>query len=320
MSRRPVFAPLLGAFILVASSAAAQGAPAHPQKPLTVTLQGTAKEAYASARLLFKQGDFAGAATKYQQAYELSKDPRLLFDTAICEKNLRAYARMQELLEQYNREASADMSADDRAAVDGALAAVKNLIGRLTVTVDVSGATVSVDGQAVGTTPLAAPLVLDLGKHVITVEGSGLQTVSRDVSIVGGADAALNLAVTPQEQTAQLFIVAEPNAMISLDGTPTSKERYEGKVQAGAHEVRVTEPGKLPYKADVDLKVGETRTLQVTLTSESHPVIWPWVVGGAVVVAGAVVGGYFLFKPSDQTVPVPTGASGAVQFSGWRFR
>ncbi len=320
MNRRLLVASLLTTFTLLAPVAAAQGAPAHPQKPLAVSLQGTAKEAYASARLLFKQGDFAGAANKYQEAYDLSKDPRLLFDMAICAKNQRAYVRMQELLEQYNREASADMSAEDRAAVDGALAAVRNLVGSLTVTVNVAGATVTVDGQAVGTTPLPAHLVLDLGKHVIAVSAAGMKPITKEVSIVGGADASLALSLEPEVTMAQLLIVTEPNATIVIDGNPTGKERYDGQVPAGTHEVGVTEPGMLPYRADVDLKAGETRTLQVTLTRQSHAMVWPWIVGGAVVAAGAIVGGYFLLKPGDQTTPVPAGASGSVQFSGWRFQ
>ena len=140
------------------------------------------------------------------------------------------------------------------------------------------------------------------------------------MSIVGGADASLALSLEPEVTMAQLLIVTEPNATIVIDGNPTGKERYDGQVPAGTHEVGVTEPGMLPYRADVDLKAGETRTLQVTLTRQSHAVVWPWIVGGVVVAAGAVVGGYFLLKPGDQTTPVPAGASGAVQFSGWRFQ
>jgi hypothetical protein len=320
MVRRSIFPSLLSVFTLLATSAVAQEGPSHPQKPLAATLQGTARDAYGSARLLFKQGDFAGAANKYEQAYGLSKDPRLLFDMAICEKNLRAYARMQGLLEQYKREGIADMSADDRATVDGALAAVKNLVGTLTLTVDARGASVTVDGQSVGTTPLAGHVVLDLGKHVLVVQGTGMQAVTREVSVVGGADTALTLTIKPEGRTAHVIVAAEPDAMITLDGNSTSKARFDAQVAAGTHEIRVTEDGKVPYEADVDLKAGETRTLQVTLTSESHPTIWPWIVGGAVVAAGAAVGGYFLFRPSDQTLPVPTGASGAVQFAAFRFR
>ena len=82
--------------------------------------------------------------------------------------------------------------------------------------------------------------------------------------------------------------------------------------------MRVTEDGKIPYVAQVDLHAGETRTMQVSPTSEKKGMpVWPWVVGGVVVAAGAAVGGYFLFRPQDQTTPVPSGGAqsqGFVQF------
>jgi hypothetical protein len=43
-------------------------------------------------------------------------------------------------------------------------------------------------------------------------------------------------------------------------------------------------------------------------------VVWPWVVGGAVALAAAAVGGYFLFRPHDSTSPNPTGEFAVVQF------
>ena len=42
-----------------------------------------------------------GAYAKFGQAYDLSKDPRLLFNMAICMRNQHDYARMQGLLVRY---------------------------------------------------------------------------------------------------------------------------------------------------------------------------------------------------------------------------
>ena len=90
---------------------------------------------------------------------------------------------------------------------------------------------------------------------------------------------------------------------------------------SGSHVVSVTEQGKTPYRTEIDLREGETRTLEITLQSETHGVVWPWLGAGSVLVAGAIVGGYFLFKPSNATEQVPTGKLGGVQlstFGGWR--
>jgi hypothetical protein len=83
----------------------------------------------------------------------------------------------------------------------------------------------------------------------------------------------------------------------------------------GPHEVEVTAPGKTAYKAGVDLHDRETRTLQVTLRPEGRGAVWPWVVGGAALAAGAAVGAYFLFKPSDQVAAPPTGDLGSIHLA-----
>ena len=54
-------------------------------------------------------------------------------------------------------------------------------------------------------------------------------------------------------------------------------------------------------------------------TQDPRP-LWPWIVGGAAVVAGAVVGGYFLFKPKAEPGQVPVDKLGTVVLpSGVRF-
>jgi hypothetical protein len=291
--------------------------PAAPPS-LAQSLQGEAKEAYSSAELLFKNGDLVAADSKYQQAYDLSKDPRLLFDMAIAEKSLHRYARMQEHLEGYVREEGSAISQEDQAAVSAALAAIHNLVGTVSIEVNVPGATVAVDSQNVGTSPLARPLTVDLGEHVIDVKSPDFEPISKKVAIEGGASTAMSFTLTRMMHTGQLSVVAEPGATIEVDGTSVASGRYDGRVTAGTHEVRVTAPGRLAYVANVELHESETRSLQVTLVRQYHGEIWPWIVGGVLVAAGAAVGGYFLLKPRDETNPIPAGTLAGVQLTSWK--
>jgi hypothetical protein len=113
-------------------------------------------------------------------------------------------------------------------------------------------------------------------------------------------------------------VTSDEEATVIVDSAVVGQGRFEGRLAPGAHEVRVTESGKTPYQSKVELRDGEMRTMQVTLESERQGPIWPWVVGGAVVAAGAAVGGYFVFRPQDRTEPVPPGTLGSVQFQAWR--
>jgi hypothetical protein len=316
MRRTLLRARLLCAFAIASASASAEPKPAHVL-PLAETLKGPAKEAYASGALLLNHNDFAGAVVKYEQAYDLSKDSRLLFDMAICEKGLRHYTRMQKRLRQFQTEQGAGISADDKAAVDGALAVVAQLVGSLQLTVSEAGATVEVDGEAAGVTPLAEPLALDLGKHKLAVSKSGFEPASETIEIAGGSATQHAVTLVAEAHVARLVVTTDSLATVWLDGKVSAKGRLDQIVPPGPHEIRVTAPGKRPYKTSLDLRNGETHSLEVTLTSERIGLL-PWIGGGAVVAIGAVVGGYFLFKPSDTVGAVPAGKFGSVSFSSRR--
>jgi hypothetical protein len=291
----------------------ASGAPA----PLSESLSGTAREAYEAARILLNNQDPAGALTKYLVAYDLSKDPRLLFDMAVCERDLRAYARMQALLVRYEQEAGAGLSPAKKGEVDAALEAIRDLVGTVRVSSAEAGATVAVDGEPAGSTPLASPLLLDLGKHRLSVTKAGFDPVERVIEIVGGNEIAVSVTLVATVHLARLLVVADPAATVVLDRKAVARGRFDAAVPPGLHDVQVTAPGKKTYEASMDLRDGEARSLQVTLEDERRgPGVWPWLAGGAVLAAGAVVGGYFLLKPRDQQAAPPMGTIPNVTVSG----
>jgi hypothetical protein len=194
-----VLAASLGAVVVLRpTDAAAQTGEARRATPLAQSLQGPAKDAYTAAAQLFKEGDFQGAEAKYTQAYDLSKDPRLVFDMAVCEKELHHYARTGVLLRRYEQEAGAGLSDEERKRTEDALAALPKYVGTVTVSVDAAGAAVAVDGETAGTTPLPSPLTLDPGKHVVVVRKDGYETVERPISVSAGVASTLTIGLLAQ--------------------------------------------------------------------------------------------------------------------------
>src|SRR5260370_39809457 len=132
--KRSLVSLLACAWVLAAAPTQAQNAAGHGastkhQAPLAQALSGPAREAYSSAQVLVNNGDFTGAYAKYGQAYDLSKDPRLLFNMAVCARNTHDYARMQGLLVRYQRDAGSSMAPQDRADGESALATIRTLVG-----------------------------------------------------------------------------------------------------------------------------------------------------------------------------------------------
>jgi hypothetical protein len=198
---------------------------------------------------------------------------------------------------------------------------------------DVSAVKVTMDGQPLADGLDGTELPVDPGRHVFTFAAAGLAPVSmtlvlaagekdrREHIVVGGGVATAPVggatpAAPPPAGRSHLSILSDSEATISVDGTVVGKERFDGTEAPGPHEVSVTGTGMKPYKAEIDLREGETRTLQITLEAERHGSLWPWIVGGAAVLAGGAVGGYFLFKPSDHAATLG-GEAATVQFSAF---
>jgi hypothetical protein len=146
------------------------------------------------------------------------------------------------------------------------------------------------------------------------VELSGYEPFEKSVDVPGNN--AFEVAVTLQQASAptpsapRLSVSsAGEKDIIAVDGKVLGSGHWEGTVAAGEHTVRVTAPHKKNYESHVQLAPGSSRSVQVTLEDEaaSGSGVWYWVAGGAVVVAGAAVGGYFLLKPKDESGAHPEG-------------
>jgi hypothetical protein len=211
-AHRFLFVCALGVAGLHAPASEAQtSASKRPERPLAESLQGAAKEAYTAAGLLHNRGEYAAAATKYEEAYDLSKDPRLLFNIAACEKELHKYARMGAYLRRFKAESGARISDEDRKDVDDALAALKGFVGSVSVVSDAAGAIVAVDGETVGTTPLSGPLLLDAGKHTIRLRKDGAEDVDKEVDVAAGSETSVSITLAAAS-SARPAPAAEPLA------------------------------------------------------------------------------------------------------------
>ncbi len=189
---------------------------------------------------------------------------------------------------------------------------VKDRAGRPMVNVRVS-----IDGQppvAVGAT--STPI--DPGPHLLRFETEGQSPVEKRVSLLEGErERRLTVVVGwNDEKMARLIVSSDDGATVVVDGQAAQRGTFNGRLAAGTHGVQVTEAGKASYETQVDLLEGETRSMSVTLHDRARP-IWPWLAGGALVVAGAIGGGYFLFKPKDTTAGVPPGTI-TVHLMAWR--
>lgn len=291
-------------------------APSGPVVPLAESLTGMAKAEYGAARILYDDGDFQGALQKLKSAYDLSKDPRLLWNMAACEKNLRHYAEVARLIDRYLGEGGAIVSADDRAAASTLLDTVRGFVTDLTVVSNEAGATVLIDDVAAASTPMAGPIHIDMGAHKVRVAKPGFVEFAVAQDFPGGGPAQINATLAPERHEGRLRISAAPSDVIQVDGKVVGTGLFEAVLPSGRHSVYVSAKDKHPQQSEVVVQDNDLTALQISLQDESKQIIidkggipaWVWITG-TVLIAGGGVGAYFLLKPKGDEYQQPTNGS-----------
>lgn len=264
-----------------------------------------ARAEYEAGRILYADKDYANSIVKFQRAHELSSDPRLLWNIAVCQKNLRRYSKMLETIRRYRKEAAAMLTDEDRTQAAEIIKTVESFVSALKLRVNEDGVDVLVDEEKVGTTPLADPLFVDVGIRKIKLKKAGFKDVVVQREVVGGGEMSLDLNIEKEIHRGRLVVAAGENDLILLDAKPLGKGKWEGTLPSGGHTLRVTGPGMTPYQSEVVIQDDQLRRVDVSLQAVPRDATKTvlWIVGGAALAAGAAVGGAFLFKPS-KTAPV----------------
>jgi len=271
--------------------------------PLAESLTGEAKAQYASARLLYGDADYNGALVKFTAAWRTSRDPRLLWNMAACEKNLRHYAKALRYVRMYAADTSGLVADKDRDEARELIKVMEPLTAVVRLEVSEPGAEVTVDGEVVGTSPLVEPIVVDLTARRVTAKKDGFREASSELA--GRSDVQLSLAKIVHE--GRLHVRAPSAAAIALDGAVVGTGTWQGTLASGGHTLRVTAPNMRPWQSEILVVDDQVRDVNVALEPEPTRVpTWAWIVGGGVLAAGLGVGGYFLFR-SDPSYDGPSG-------------
>jgi hypothetical protein len=238
-------------------------------RSLADTLTGSAKADYTAGKAAFQDGDTVGARIKFQAAYDLAKDPRLLWNIATCLKAERHYARVIALVRRYVAEGGALLTPADAKDAQDLIAALIPFTAKVTVQASEEGAEVSVDGEP--KVPLTTtPLVLDVGERHIRVTRDGFAPFET-AYMVSGNEGTLVAKLEKVVHEGRLTVNAPTNATVSVDEVPLGIGRVDHVVAAGSHTIRITAPGMRPYKGDVVLLDKESRTLEITLEAVELP-------------------------------------------------
>tara|TARA_R110002096_G_scaffold239101_2_gene430781 strand:- start:20725 stop:21963 length:1239 start_codon:yes stop_codon:yes gene_type:complete len=209
------------------------------------------------AKSEFKEGyselqkkHYAAALNHYEASYRASPRPRTLFNIALCHEGMgnseEAIAKFQEFIQTAEARDAAFLS-----EAREKLKALHNRTGaQLSVTSRPTGASVIVDNQVRGHTPMR--LHLTSGQHILKVRKRGARTSSRRITVRAGENISESFQL---DSIGHLKLHAKPrDALIRRKGVDD--------VGTGTYEANLS-PGR--YDFEVSLAGYRTRALSITL-------------------------------------------------------
>jgi hypothetical protein len=168
------------AALLAAAPAVAQTKPA-PAGDLD-----EARQRFQRGVELYKEGSFDAALAEFNKAYELAPNYRVLFNLAQVQTERHDYVTALKDFEKYLEQGGAEITAERREQVNKEITALKGRVAEVTISADVEGAELLVDGVSVGTLPLSEPVRVSAGVRQIQVKKAGYETSTRTETIAGG--------------------------------------------------------------------------------------------------------------------------------------
>jgi len=283
-----------------------------------------AASAYYSKGLeLANQGQYEAALDQFANAYTKSPHFAVLYNIGQAQIALGRPLEAIAALSKYLRDGAEQVPLSRREQVQAQVALLESRLSELTVTTDMPGAVIRVDGHEVGTAPLFQPIPLAAGSHTVTARLANGAEVVRAV-VLGEAERQkleLELAgvppppppsTTPAPAPPPLLTPAAPPVHVDevppprgpamrrssyvLAGTGvlagaaavTVYLAYRGKYQdwkAGVAQVPNLTAGSPEYYHQIETN----NRLADSLTTANHLVLGLSIAGGALVAAGTVL-------------------------------
>ncbi len=199
---------LLVAIVCGSAIAAAQGADPSAE----------AAREHDRGLVLYRSGDFSGAAQAFEAAQALAPAPSNLFNLSRCYERTGDIARAVATLEQYvASDVPEERLARGRAELErlraaGAVsagAADAEEIVEIALVSDPPGAAVFVDGRPLEGVVTSATLRLEPGVHMIEVRLEGHESVRQEVIAEAGRSQVVQLTLIPGEPSGHELLMAD---------------------------------------------------------------------------------------------------------------
>lgn len=161
-------------------------APAAADDEVSPEDRRIARELFQAGVELAQQGDLPGAIEKFRASYDRNPRAIVLFNIGALQQELGDKPGALETFRRYLEVGGAEIEAERREQVETIVRDLERELTFLEVVVSEEGATVSINGRPVGTTPLPASVPVLPGVLEIRVRKAGFDEAVTMVPAVGG--------------------------------------------------------------------------------------------------------------------------------------
>jgi hypothetical protein len=272
MKAKPTFFALLMAASMPSGIASAQPRPAAVPMDVRSQLPEPARKAWDAAKQLAGANDYKGALVEFQRAYELSQNPRVLYNVGITEKLLTHYARAVDAWDKELHEGAGKLTATEIGELKNAIAIVQQFVTTIEVTANEPDATLYVDDYAIGKTPFVGPVRIDVGKHTLRLSKDGFVDATQNVDVASGAKTPVTFKLEPRQKTALVSVTVggAPSATVFVDGKDMGPAPFKGELSAERHTIEARAPGYVTVGQTVDVQYKQPMSLVLALSTERH--------------------------------------------------
>lgn len=273
-----------------------------------------AEKYFRTGERLLNAGEFAAAASSFEDAFEILPLPEIAFSAA--QSYRLAYvkdqqpARLKRAVELYRLYLDKVKSGGRVNDATNALLELEPLLQRmeaggktigpmpqtrttgLMITSEVAPASGKIgnDPKLAGELPLVREVAA--GKHEVTVEAKGYEPKTITAIAVEGELVPVEVDLVPLPAIIELKV--EDGARIEVDGRTVGTTPLGAplRVDAGKHFVTITKRGKRSYAREVNIERGGTATIKTSLRTTTQRKAARYVlIGSGVLLVGATLSG-----------------------------
>jgi hypothetical protein len=282
---------------------------AQAKRSIRDTLAPEARGHWDAGVDLAKHNKWEGARASFKTAYELSKNPRVLFNVAIAEKETGQFAAAVEWLKRELSEGKGQLTREEEANIRAVIDGLEKFVAELTIEINEKDAEIFINNEKIDNSKLPGPFTVPGGRQHVRAIKAGFGEAVESTELGGGRKGTVTLKLEPLQKMARVnvSVVGPPNAIVKIDGKEVGPAPYVGLVPVAAdpHQFSAEAPGYVTATQSVIVKEGEPMNLTLQLALEQQKgklVVLARPEGAAIEIDGAYVGSTKWEGPIDARI------------------